>query len=143
MIELSDSIRANVNGAIDKGRVLTAAYIDDDGKPHATFFGSIHVHSKDQLALWVRDPKGGMPRAVATRPFVSLVYADISTRTYYRFGGRARVVTDAATRERVFTEMHAIEQKFDAERKGTALVIDLDSVDGYDAAKPFSMKREA
>ncbi|HEY6598330.1 MAG TPA: pyridoxamine 5'-phosphate oxidase family protein [Pseudomonadales bacterium] len=142
MIELTDSIRSNVNGAIDKGRVLTAAYIDDDGKPHATFFGSIHAHSKDQLALWVRDPKGGMPRAIGNRPWISLVYADISSRTYYRFQGRARVATDAATRDRVFTEMHAIEQKFDAERKGTAIVIDLDAVDGYDSAKPFKMTRE-
>ncbi len=142
MIELTDSLRSNVNGAIDKGRVLTAAYIDDEGKPHATFFGSIHVHSNDQLALWVRDPKGGMPRAITNRPWVSLVYADISSRTYYRFNGRARVAADAATRERVFTEMHAIEQKFDAERKGTAILIDLDTVDGYDGAKPFSMKRE-
>ena len=142
MIELTDSIRSNINGAIDKGRVLTAAYIDDDGKPHATFFGSIHAHSNNQLALWVRDPKGGMPRAITNRPCVSLVYADISSRTYYRFQGRARVAADAATRERVFTEMHAIEQKFDAERKGTAIIVDLDAVDGYDAAKPFTMKRE-
>ena len=142
MIELTDSIRSNVNGAIDKNRVLTAAYIDDEGKPHATFFGSIHAHSNDQLALWVRDPKGGMPRAITTRPWVSLVYADISSRTYYRFQGRARVATDTATRDRVFTEMHAIEQTFDAERKGAAIVIDLDAVDGYDGAKPFTMKRE-
>ena len=141
MIEISDSMRANINGAIDKGRVLTAAYVDDDGKPHATFFGSIHVHSKDQLALWVRDPKGGMPRALATRPWVSLVYADISTRTYYRLNGRGRLANDAAERDRVFSEMHPIEQKFDAERKGVAVVIDLDSIDGYDAAKPVQMKR--
>ena len=141
MIEINDSMRANINGAIDKGRVLTAAYVDDEGKPHATFFGSIHVHSNDQIALWVRDPKGGMPRALATRPWVSLVYADISTRTYYRLNGRGRVTTDAAERDRVYREMHPIEQKFDADRKGVAVVIDLDAVDGYDAAKPVKMQR--
>jgi hypothetical protein len=141
VIEITDSMRTNINGAIDKGRVLTAAYVDDEGKPHATFFGSIHVHSKDQLALWVRDPKGGMPRALASRPWISFVYADISTRTYYRLNGRGRVTTDAAERDRVYDEMHPIEQKFDAERKGVAVVIDLDSVDGYDAAKPLKMQR--
>jgi hypothetical protein len=141
VIEITDSMRTNINGAIDKGRVLTAAYVDDEGKPHATFFGSIHVHSKDQLALWVRDPKGGMPRALASRPWISLVYADISTRTYYRLNGRGRVTTDPTERDRVYNEMHPIEQKFDAERKGVAVVIDLDSVDGYDAAKPLKMQR--
>jgi hypothetical protein len=141
VIEISDSMRANINGAIDKGRVLTAAYVDDEGKPPATFFGSIHVHSKDQIALWVRDPKGGMPRALATRPWVSMVYADISTRTYYRMNGRGRVADDTAERDRVYAEMHPIEQKFDAERKGVAIVIDLDVVDGYDSAKPVKMQR--
>lgn len=140
MIELTESIRAAVNGAIDHGRVLTAAYVAEDGKPHATFFGSIHVHSTSQLALWVRDPNGGMPKAIVNRPFVSLVYADISSKTYFRFAGRAKLATDSATRDRVFREMHPIEQKFDAERKGVAVIIDLDEVNGYDGAKPFSMK---
>jgi len=141
MIELTDTLRAAVDGAIDQGRVLTLAYIDDDGRPHATFFGSVHVHSNDQLALWVRDPNGGLPKAIATRPHVALVYADISTKTYFRFAGRARLAADPETRERVFTEMHPIEQKFDADRKGVAVVIDLDAANGYDKAKPFSMTR--
>ena len=54
MIKLTESVTSRIERAIEEGKTLTAAYVDTKGKPHISFYGSIHVHSQDTLALWVR-----------------------------------------------------------------------------------------
>lgn len=126
MIELNDEVKARLARAIDDGKTLTVAYVDARERPHISFYGSTHVHSADQLAIWVRDPGGALPTTIGARPHVALIYGDIASRVYYTFEGRARIDTTDAVRDRIYTEMHAIEQKFDPERKGVAVIIDLD-----------------
>ena len=50
MIDLDDDVRLRLAHAIDKQKTLTVAYVDKEGKPHISFYGSTHVHSADQLA---------------------------------------------------------------------------------------------
>lgn len=134
MIELDDEIRRRLSAAIDDQKVLAASYVDVRGKPHISFYGSIHVHSPDQLALWARNPDGALIKTIAERPDMAFIYGDVGSRVYYTFEGRGRVTDDSAERDRIYTEMHPIEQQFDADRKGVAVVVDLDRVTLLSAA---------
>jgi hypothetical protein len=60
MIELDDEIKQRLDKAIEDQKVLAASYVDVNGKPHISFYGSTHVHSSDQLAVWARNPEGGL-----------------------------------------------------------------------------------
>ena len=134
MIELDEEIRRRLAHAIDDQKTLTAAYVDVDGKPHISFYGSTHVHESDQLAIWVRNPDGALLRTLPERPDIAFIYGDISSRVYYTFAGRGRVADTAEARDRVYDEMHAIERKFDPDKKGVAVLIDLDKVTILSAA---------
>jgi hypothetical protein len=125
MIEITDEIREDLVQALDNGKTLTAAYVDTNGKPHISFYGSTHVHSSDELAIWVRNPEGALLTTLPDRPDLAFIYGDISRRVYYSFEGTGRVATDEATRTRVYDEMHKIERMFDDEMKGVAVIIKL------------------
>lgn len=124
MIELDDEVKARLAGAIEAGNVLTAAYVDHEGKPHISFYGSTHVHGGDKLALWVRSPDSQLLKTLPSRPHIAFIYGDVSNRVYYTFEGQARVAEDV--RQRVYEEMHPIERQFDPEAKGVPVVVDLD-----------------
>ena len=142
MIVLTEEIKQRFAGALTDGHPVVAGYVDRNGDPHVSFYGSVHAYSDDQLALWVRNADGELLTAVERNPKVGFIYSDMSTRTFYRMYGRARVETDAATRERVFDGMHEFEQQQDPERAGIAVVVDLDTVGGRDESGRFSMERE-
>jgi hypothetical protein len=135
MITLDEEIRARIARAIDDLVPITVSYIDTRGRPHIAFYGSTHVDAPDRLAIWVRNPAGELPRTVGAHPHVAAIYGNIKDRVYITFEGKARVSDDPGDRNRVFGGMHAIEQKFDAERKGAAVLVDLERVTVLSAAK--------
>ncbi|MGE0624059.1 MAG: hypothetical protein AB7I04_04900 [Pseudomonadales bacterium] len=124
MIELDDEVRKRLAEAIDSGNVLTAAYVDEAGKPHISFYGSTHVHAPDCLALWVRKPDSELLKTLPERPHMAFIYGDVANRVYYTFEGRGRVAE--RVRARVYDEMHPIERRFDPEAKGVPVVVELD-----------------
>ncbi len=126
MIQLEADVAERLNTAIDHGKTLTAAYVDENGLPHISFYGSTHVHGSDQLAIWVRNPDGALLRTISERPHMAFIYGDISARVYYKFEGKARVTVEADERQRVYDEMHEIERRFDPDAKGVAVIVDLD-----------------
>lgn len=128
MIELNEEISTRLATAIDDGKTLTAAYVDTQGKPHISFYGSTHVHRPDALAIWVRSPDSELLQTIATRPHIAFIYGDISSRFYATFEGAARVTTEPSVREEIYNTMHALERRFEPDMKGTAVVIDLEKV---------------
>lgn len=134
MIELDDEIKQRLERAIEEQKVLAAAYVDVRGKPHISFYGSTHVHSRDQLAIWARNPEGELIKTLADHPDIAFIYGDVGSRVYYTFEGLGRVVTDTEERNRVYDEMHPIERQFDADKNGVAVVIDLNKVTALSAA---------
>ena len=128
MIELDDDIRNRLARAIDEQRTVSAAYVDIEGKPHISFYGSTHVFSDGQLAIWVRNPEGALIQTLPERPCIAFIYGDIGDRVYYTFEGRGRVTADPEERERVYQGMHAIERYFDPDRNGVAVIVELDKV---------------
>jgi hypothetical protein len=128
MIKLDDEIRTRLGEAIDQGKTLTAAYVDLEGKPHISFYGSTHVHADDHLALWVRNPQNALMQVIGIHPHIAFIYGDISSRFYATFEGQARVIDEATERDRVYDEMHPIERTFDPEKKGVAVGVHLERV---------------
>jgi hypothetical protein len=130
VLALTDDIKGAVNGALENGTPTLIAYVDDLGAPHLSFRGSTHVHSDHQLAIWNRDPQGGMSRAIGTNPHVAVFYRDHNTQTTYTFSGRATLATEPATTELVYAETPERERNLDPMKRGAAVIIDLDRVEG-------------
>lgn len=140
-IELNDTIRDAINGALLAGNPVVVAYVDEDGQPRLSFRGSAQVYGKDQLAVWVRNPQGGLQRALAKNPRVSLLYRSAEPRMMLVFQGRGHFDSSEEARNRVYENSPQPEQNADRERKGMALIIDLDRVSGFGAGGMINMQR--
>ena len=142
MITLTDDLKRRFVNALTEGVAMVVRYIDKNGDPHVSPYGSLHASGDDQLALWVRNPSGDLIQGIARNAKVAVFYAQLSSRTFVRMRGRARVVSDEAGRTKVFDGMHPFERSGDPERKGVAIVIDLDSAEGRAAdGTMFKMAR--
>ena len=132
MIELTDDMRTRLASALTDGYPVVAATVDEHGQPKLSFFGSTHVHSDDQLAIWVRNPEAGTLRRIAANPRMSFLYRHSADRVRWVFEGRAHVVDDAAVREAIYDAIPELDRSMDTDRRGVAVVIDLDAVTGRD-----------
>lgn len=140
-LRLDPEMKAAVDGALDNQTPMLIAYVDDEKQIHLSFRGTIQAYSDDQLALWAREPEGGLPRNIPDRPHVTLFYHDPATRTSYTFYGRARVEQDPAARTAIFENSHPREQQMDFRRRGVAIVVDLDKIEGRAAGGRVLMLR--
>jgi hypothetical protein len=140
-INLSSEIVDALASAMDDRHPVDVAYVDADGRPHLSLRGTVQVFSPDQLALWARSP--GLTAGIAGNPHVALLYQNLSLElpVVYMFSGRARIDDDEAVREKVFTNSPEREQGVDPERKGVAVIIDLDTVAGRGPSGRLNMAR--
>jgi hypothetical protein len=102
----------------------------------------VQAWSDTQLALWARGT-GNIQDNIGDRPQMSLWYRDPAARTTLQFRGRAHVDNDPEHRALIFDRSPAAEQAADPERKGIAIVVDLERVDGRTAAGPVVMRADA
>lgn len=140
-IKLTDEIREAVNGALANGTPVVVAYVNEDGQPSLSFRGSTQVYSDDQLAIWVRNPEGGLLRSLAKNPRITLLYRNPATRQMLNFQGRGRVENSPEVREKVYNSAPEPEQRADPEKKGMPLIIDLDRVTGAGPSGRIAMQR--
>ena len=126
---LTPEIKDLVNGGLTSGNPMVLAVVDAQNKPSLSFRGSTQVHGDDQLGLWVRNTTGNTLEAIKQNPHVALMYRSATT-PLLQFQGRARIVTDEAERGSVYDRAPDRERAGDPERKGVAIIIDLDSVTG-------------
>lgn len=140
-LNLNTDIAMAVNGAADRGHTLVLGYVDAEGNAAVSFRGSTHVHSPTQLAIWARKTSEGFAGAIANHPRVTLLYyaSDGPGASYLSFQGTARV--DASQNDAVYQGMSEAERKQDSERKGVAVIIDIDTVSGFGSDGPFRMER--
>jgi hypothetical protein len=68
-LALTDEIKALVDNALANGSPLLLAAVGPDGKPVASFCGSVQTYSDDQLGLWARNTLD----AIRANPNVVLV----------------------------------------------------------------------
>jgi hypothetical protein len=142
-LHLSPALKDTVNTALARGRMMSVAYVSPEGRPELSFRGSVQAYSDTQLAIWVRNPEGGILEAVAKgRPHIVLLYGELTeqSKAFVTFRGRGRVDSSESVRRKVYEDSPEIERSMDKERKGVALVIDLDSVDGFFAGNVLKMR---
>src|SRR5262249_39211030 len=63
-IKLTDEMKQAINGALDAGHPMLVTHVDATGHPKLSYRGTVQAYSDDQLALWNRDPHGGMTSAL-------------------------------------------------------------------------------
>ncbi len=140
-IDLNDTIKEAVNHALEQAKPIVVAYVDEQGQPRLSFRGSTQVYSKDQLAIWVRNPEGGLQKALAKNPRLTLLYRSPEPRMMFNFVGHAHFDSGEDVRKKVYETAPQSEQNADRDRKGMALIIDLDRVTGVAPGAPINMQR--
>ncbi len=130
-LKLTDAIQQAVNNSYMSGKPMIVAYVDENGQPSLSFRGSAQAYSDKQLAVWVRNPEGGILRGLAKNPRVTLLYRDPETRATLQFRGVGRIDDSDAARRKVYDSSPEPERNADKEQKGKALIIDLERVDGF------------
>ena len=128
-LRLTQELKDLINGAADNGSPMVLAVVNEKGEPRLSFRGSAQVFGDDQIGLWVRNTGGETLSAVRNNPNAALMYRSATT-PMMQFSGRIRIADDPAERDRVFESAPPRERASDPERKGVALVIDLDKVEG-------------
>ncbi len=96
MIRLTDEMQSAVNDALTEGVPITIAAVDAAGQPNITFRGSTQALDEERLALWARNPEGGLVRSIQSNPRVALLYRHPARGLALLFHGRAHVTEDAA-----------------------------------------------
>ena len=142
-LRLGSALRDTINHALDHGRMLSVAYVGPDGRPELSFRGSVQTYSDTQLAIWVRNPEGGIVKAVRDGSVhISLLYGELGpTKAFLSFRGRGRIDNSEAVRQAVYANSPELERNLDKERKGVPLIIDLDSVEGFFQGNALKMRR--
>jgi hypothetical protein len=135
-IRLPGAIQRRIDNALVERHPMLLAHMGPDGQPILSFRGSVQVFSDDQLALWIRNGTGGFIQAIGANPKVALMYRDEEAKATYQFQGRARVTEVQSERQRIFQRAPAAERAHDFAMLGTAVVVDLDRVEGYAGLGP-------
>jgi hypothetical protein len=141
-LHLTGDIAAAIDGAALRGATLAIAYVREDLKPSVSFRGSIQVHNDTELAFWSRQRDSGLAQAIADRPAVSLVYyggSDGPGPMFLSIEGRARVAPEVD--DEVWANMIEGERRQDPERKGVAILVEVDRVVGAGAGGFFEQAR--
>jgi hypothetical protein len=141
-LDLNGDIALAVNGAAERGNALVLGYVGDDGYPAISFRGSTQVHGPQQLAIWARKSDQGFAKVIRERPQVSVLYYSPNGPgpRYLSFQGQARV--DPSANDAVYANMIEGERKQDPEARGVAVIIDVESVNGFGADGAFRMERD-
>jgi hypothetical protein len=124
--------------------MMSVAYVSPEGRPELSFRGSVQAYSDTQLAIWVRNPEGGIVKATTSaHPHIALLYGELGaqSKAFVTFRGRGHVDASESVRRKVYDDSPKLERDLDKDRKGVALIIDLDSVDGFFGGDALNMRR--
>lgn len=125
-IDLTD-LTDTVGAALAEGRPCVLATAGEDGRPDIGPKGSMLVLDKQRLAYWERT-RGGHLENLRRSPYVAVLLLDLAQGKYIRFFGRAELHEDGPVREQVMARVVKPELDYDPERKGIAVVIEVDRV---------------
>jgi hypothetical protein len=142
-LDLSGNIASAIDGAALRGKTAVLGYVGDDGYAAISFRGSLQVHGPTQLAFWARKAEGGVVAAVSKDPKVSVLYyggPDGPGPVFLSFHGTAKV--DPTASDAVYGRMIEGERGQDPDRAGVAVVIDVQTVQGFAADGGFEQAAE-
>jgi hypothetical protein len=141
-LNVPGAIAAAIDGAALRGHPLAIAHVRDDGSPSVSFRGSVYVRSPTELAFWARARDRGLATAIAAQPRVSLAFFEMEGpgARYLAVEGRARVAPDLD--DEVYAAIVEPERGQDPEKKGVAVIVEVDGVVGADADGFFQQARD-
>jgi hypothetical protein len=135
-MHLSDKLKNLINTALQNRTPMLVSYVDGHGRPVLSFRGSVQTFDDDSLAMWIRNPLGDFVQSIAERPNVGLMYRNEATKETFHFQGRARISETGADRDRVYSSAAEIERQHDFVRRGVAVIVELDLVEGWFGLTP-------
>ena len=127
MIQLTAQMREEIDPALANGCPCLVATVSADGVPNVGFKGSVMVFDDSSLAYWERVFQGTLAN-VEKNPHVMILFRTPTTRAARRVVGTATVHTTGAMREQVMHRTVPAELERDPERKGYAVVVQVDKV---------------
>ncbi len=134
MIQMTDAIRSVLNSALADGTPALLGTATKDGHPQISPKGSIVVFNDDTLCFWERSNRSAAHH-LAENPHVAVYYRNAAKASSIpfragaiRFYGDASVA-NAADRDMVWELIPEAERKPDPEKKGTAFLNRLTSVE--------------
>ena len=135
MIKLTDQMRSLLNSALSDGTPCLLGTASKDGYPQISPKGSIVVFDDETLCFWERSKRSALKR-IEENPHVSVFYrnaaraAEIPYRAgCMRFYGDVRLVESGPQRDKIWDLIPEAERKPDPEKKGSAVLIKLRSVE--------------
>lgn len=134
-LEIPDSVGPILANALPNWNPVAVSYVDGAGKPQLSFRGSVQRLNGKQLGMWARNPEGGMVKAMASRPNLSVLFADwfggdADKRVFLSISGRGRIETSEALRRTIYDNMPQVEKDQDRDQKGVAIVMDVEEIMG-------------
>lgn len=134
MIKLTDLMRNLLNSALADGTPCLVGTATKDGYPQISPKGSVVVFDDENLCYWERSKRSALKR-LEENPHLAIFYrnaartAEIPYRAAcIRFYGDVRLVESGPERDKVWTLIPEAERKPDPEKKGTAVIVRLQSV---------------
>jgi len=127
MISISDQMKDLVDNALANGSPCILATVAADGEPDIGYKGSMMVFENDSLAYWERTKRVHM-KNVKENPKVVVLFRDAKTKAAWRFHGTATLHESGAIRDQVMARTVKDELDKDPERKGAAVVIQLNKI---------------
>lgn len=124
-VALTDDFKNAINNALNDRAPIVFAAVDEIGQPLLSFRGSAQVYSDNEIGLWVRNQDGGFVNAITANPRIALLYRNPETRFAFQAHGEARRADDDETRQRVYEMAPEAERNADADRKGTAVIVEV------------------
>ncbi len=142
-LKLSDQLKTAVNESFTGGNPIIVAYTDENGAPSMSYRGSALAFSDTQLAIWARNPAGGIQKALAKNPRMTMLFRNPGPdgRAMIQFRGTAKIDSSDAARDKIYTEMPEPERNSDKEKKGDAIILDLERVDGFMPGARLAMRK--
>ena len=134
MIKLTDTIRSLLNSALADGTPCLLGTSTKDGHPQISPKGSIVVFNDDTLCYWERSNRSALKR-LEENPHVAIFYRNAAKAAkdfragVIRFYGDAKLLTSGADRDKVWELIPEAERRPDPEKKGSAVLIKLSSVE--------------
>jgi predicted pyridoxine 5'-phosphate oxidase superfamily flavin-nucleotide-binding protein len=135
MIKITPLMRDLLAKALEDGTPCLVGTASRDGRPQISPKGSVAVYDDQTLCYWERSHRSSQAR-LGENPRVVVYYrnpARAKENPYrssaIRFHGTARIVTNGPERERAWELTNHEEQSKDPEKKGAAVLIDVDLIE--------------
>ncbi len=132
-VDLSGEIASVVASSRERNRPIAFAYVRTDGTPAISYRGGVYVYAPDVVALWVRNQDTGLAAAIEQQPHIAMIYwtPEQEGTRLLQMEGRARRAPEV--NDEVWNNIIESERAQDPDRKGTAILIDVDLVKAFNS----------